>query len=97
MFSYNIKDNMNYTYFQLSGAPSIATADVAEGEPVNVRYNFIAEFDESIDKEARTPSDLSKTSSKLTLWYYGYSNADADAYAAGEAVEAMHKLEANVY
>ena len=97
VFSYNIKDNMNYTYFQLSGAPSIATADVAEGEPVNVRYNFIAEFDESIDKEARTPSDLSKTSSKLTLWYYGYSNADADAYAAGEAVEAMHKLEANVY
>lgn len=99
VFTYNIKDNMNYTYFQLSGAPSIATADVAEGEPVNVRYNFIAEFDESVSREAGTPSDLSKTSSKLTLWYYGYSNADAAGYAAddGSAVQAMHKLEANVY
>ena len=95
VFTYNIKDNMNYTYFQLSGSPTITTAD--GDEQVKVSYNFIAEFDESVSREAGTPSDLSKTSSKLTLWYYGYSNADAAGYADGSAVQAMHKLEANVY
>ncbi len=99
VFSYNMKDNMNYTYFQLSGAPTIVTADVAEGVATNVRYNFIAEFNESIDTESRVNSDMSKASSKLTLWYYGWSNADWVASLGGDetAVERMHKLEANVY
>ena len=99
VFSYNMKDNMNYTYFQLSGAPTIATADVAEGVATNVRYNFIAEFNESVDSESRVNSDLSKPSSKVTLWYYGWSNADWAASLGGDetAVQRMHKLEANVY
>ena len=99
VFSYNMKDNMNYTYFQLSGAPTIVTADVAEGVATNVRYNFIAEFNESIDTESRVNSDLSKPSSKVTLWYYGWSNADWAASLGGDetAVQRMHKLEANVY
>lgn len=99
VFSYNMKDNMNYTYFQLSGAPTIATADAEEGAATNVRYNFIAEFNESIDTESRVNSDMSKTSSKLTLWYYGWSNADWTASLGGDetAVQRMHKLEANVF
>ena len=101
VFSYNIKDNMNYTYFQLSGTPTFLTGDDT-AEARNVSYNFIAEFDESIDPEMRVNSDMSKTSSKLTLWYYGWSNSDWAASTYGTANldqfhESMHKLEATVY
>lgn len=92
VFTYNVKDNMNYTSFKLEGSPTIPVAD-GDPAPTKVSYNFIAEFDESA---LATGSDLSKTSSKLTLWYYGISNADAAA--GGEAaVPKMHKLDATVY
>ncbi|MBQ3396679.1 MAG: flagellar hook-basal body complex protein [Synergistaceae bacterium] len=109
VFTYNVKDSMNYTSFRLSGAPTIATATVAEGEAVNVSYDFIAEFDESITVGDNTSSDMARTASKMTLWYYGYSNADAaELTAEGTAAtisngtvpgvpERMHKLEATVY
>ena len=95
-FTYNIKSNMNYTNFKLEGAPSVM-ADGDDNVSQNVSYNFIAEFDE---RAADTGSNLSKTASKLTLWYYGWSNADwaASNYGEDEApVERMHKLEATVY
>ncbi len=87
LFTYNIKDNMKYTNFQLSG-----TATVEDGEdPVNVSYNFIAEFDEHVTTGG-TNSELSKMSSKMTLWYYGLSQADGV-----DGTPAMHKLDATVY
>ena len=94
VFTYNMKDNMNYTSFRLSGAPTIVTEEYPDGEAVNVSYDFIAEFDESITVGDNTSSDMAKTASKLTLWYHGYSNGD---YATETAVERMHKLEATVY
>ncbi|MBQ9388737.1 MAG: flagellar hook-basal body complex protein, partial [Synergistaceae bacterium] len=94
VFSYDVKGKMDYTNFQLSGAPTITTADGEER--VQEEFNFIAEFEES-NVEANSPSDLGKTVSKMVLWYYGYSNADAAAYAEGTATEGMHKLEANVF
>ncbi|MBQ4431053.1 MAG: flagellar hook-basal body complex protein, partial [Synergistaceae bacterium] len=85
------------------GSPTIVTTDATGAvvaTPAPVTYNFIAEFDESVDRDAGTASDLSKSTSTLTLWYYGYSNADAATnavgVAAGTAVQSMHKLEANV-
>ena len=102
-FTYNMKDKMNYSSFALSGSPTIVTTDATGAvvaTPAPVTYNFIAEFDESVDRDAGTASDLSKSTSTLTLWYYGYSNADAATnavgVAAGTAVQSMHKLEANV-
>ncbi len=95
VFTYNVKENMNYTSFKLEGAPSVMV-DNGENVAANVSYQFLAEFDE---RAVDIGSDLSKTSSKMTLWYFGYSNADAatENYAQGTAVERMHKLEATVY
>ncbi|MBQ7560044.1 MAG: flagellar hook-basal body complex protein [Synergistaceae bacterium] len=87
LFTYNIKDNMNYTNFQLSGTATVEDG----GDPVNVSYNFIAEFDESVTTGG-TNSELSKMSSKMTLWYYGLSTADG-----ADGTPAMHKLDATVY
>ena len=107
-FTYNVKDGMNYTKFTLEGSPTVSTLDDTGSQtyaPAPVSYNFIAEFDESVMKiinneESRSPSDLSKATSTLTLWYYGYSNADAtanaDEVAAGTYAKSMHKLQANV-
>ncbi len=108
VFTYNMKDSMNYTSFRLSGSPLIATSGVADGEAVNVAYDFIAEFDESITVGDNTSSNMARTASKMTLWYYGYSNEDAAALTADTAtaitngtatgaVRKMHKLEATVY
>ena len=97
VFSYNVKDNMNYTSFKLSGAPTLPAGAPVNGVPLteaaaaNVEYNFIVEFDESA---VATGSDLSKTSTSVTLWYEGISNADA---AAGDFTSRMHKLTATVY
>ena len=93
LFTYNIKDNMKYTSFQLEGNSTLEGDD----DPTHVGpYNFIAEFDESITVGTSAPSELSKTSSKMTLWYYGLSNGDgADATATRPA--AVHKLDATVY
>ena len=96
VFSYNVKDNMNYTSFKLEGAPTIPTGispNTSDADaPANVEYNFVVEFDERANE---TGSDLSKTASKVTLWYYGISNADGRATAT--AVARMHKLEATVF
>lgn len=108
VFTYNMKDSMNYTSFRLSGSPTVATSGAADGEAVNLSYDFIAEFDESITVGDNSSSDMARTASKLTLWYYGYSNEDAAALTAdtaqaisnGTATGAqrkMHKLEATVY
>ena len=102
VFTYNIKDNMNYTNFRLSGAPTLTTENAADGEPVNVAYDFIAEFDESVDRADGINSDMSTNASKMTLWYYGWSNADWVASNNGTEITAevqprMHKLEATVY
>ncbi|MBQ9419591.1 MAG: flagellar hook-basal body complex protein [Synergistaceae bacterium] len=84
LFTYNIKDNMNYTSFKLEGTATI------DDEATNVGpYNFIAEFDESITHS--DPSELSKTSAKMYLWYYGVANGDDDTSPT------MHKLDATVY
>ncbi len=113
-FTYSVKQGMNYTKFNLSGAPTVPTTDNqgnATYAPAQVSYNFIAEFDESVDREAGTMSTLGKTTTRMTLWYYGYSNADlftdaqgtvgttpqnAAAISAGTYQKTMHKLEANV-
>ncbi|MDY6431458.1 MAG: flagellar hook-basal body complex protein, partial [Synergistales bacterium] len=87
LFTYNIKDNMKYTNFQLSGTATVESG----GDPVNVSYNFIAEFDEHVTAGG-TNSELSKMSSRMTLWYYGLSNA-----AGYDGTPAMHKLDATVY
>ncbi|MBQ7219634.1 MAG: flagellar hook-basal body complex protein [Synergistaceae bacterium] len=101
VFTYNLKDNMNYTSFKLSGSPTVPyfndDGEAQAAEPHKVEYNFVAEFNErTVDA---LNSDLSKTSSVMTLWYYGYSNADVqdDGTFADGAVERMHKLEANVF
>ena len=100
VFTYSIKDNMKYTNFRLSGSPTVMYPDdnnppQAQGpEARKVSYDFIVEFDESIDIAEGVPSSLSKTVSTMTLWYYGISDADA---RAGNMVESMHKMEANVY
>lgn len=105
VFSYNVKDNMNYTSFKLEGAPTLpAGAPVYNGalDPVNgtaltdatsanVEYNFIVEFNERANEFG---SDLSKTASSVTLWYYGVSTADANA---GDFTARMHKLEATAF
>ena len=95
MFTYDVKSNMNYTSFKLEGSPTIPTGATTYA-PGEVSYNFIVEFDESIERQQNDPSELGKTMSKMTLWYYGYSNADAAGVAAGTATQQMHKLEANV-
>lgn len=95
LFTYNIKDNMNYTSFQLEGTATLEGAtEAAKIGP----YNFIAEFDESITVGAQDSSDLAKTSSRMTLWYYGYQNSDyANGTLNADAVPTMHKLDATVY
>ncbi len=90
LFTYNVKDNMNYTGFQLSGAVTFPGAT----EQTNVSYSFIAEFDESVDVTDGLSSELAKTSSRMTLWYHGLSNADN---GNADAVATMHKLDATVY
>ena len=90
LFTYNIKDNMNYTGFQLSGALTLPGAT----EQTNVSYSFIAEFDESVSVEDGLSSELAKMSSRMSLWYYGLSNADN---GVADAVPSMHKLDATVY
>ena len=103
MFTYDVKGNMNYTSFKLEGSPTISTLDPATGGqtyvPDKVSYDFIVEFDERVERNG-SESELGKTMSKMTLWYYGYSNQDAisdpTGVADGSAVKGMHKLEANV-
>lgn len=94
VFTYNMKDNMNYTSFRLSGSPTIAAGADAEAAATNVSYDFVAEFDESVTVGDNVSSDMAKTASKLTLWYHGISNADAEA---GTFTAKMHKMEATVY
>lgn len=94
VFTYNMKDNMNYTSFRLSGSPTIIASADAEAAATNVSYDFVAEFDESVTVGDNVSSDMAKTASKLTLWYHGISNADA---AAGTFTAKMHKMEATVY
>ena len=55
LFTYNLKSNMKYTSFTLDSTTG--------GDPIRL----IAEFDESA---SNTGSDLSKTSSNLTIWFY---------------------------
>ena len=101
VFSYNVKDNMKYTNFQLKGTLSAnnipAAALDSNGEAT---YNFIAEFDESITRGSNESSSLAKIQSKLRLWYYGYSNADVTAGTPptlnATAVQTMHRLDAVV-
>ena len=95
LFSYNIKDNMKYTSFQLSGAATVPGTDGSDAASRNVSYNFIAEFDESVDVSSSASSSLAKTSSRMVLWYHGYSNTDAADIT--NATEGIHKLEATVY
>ncbi len=100
VFTYNVKDNMNYTNFRLSGAPTIDYLDennTAQQGAHTVAYDFLVEFDESIDVEERVNSELSKTGTKLTLWYYGLSNGDVATLGIANATPKMHKMEANVY
>lgn len=106
VFTYDVKSKMDYTSFSLSGSPTIAAAD----RKVNQKFDFLVEFDESMERQATEPSKLGKTVSKMTLWYYGYSNSDlsntALLGAKDEEIQAgtvtglpksMHKLEADVY
>ena len=102
-FTYNVKDSMNYNSFAISGSPTIATLDDAGNavyQPAPVSYQFIAEFDESVDRDNKEMSELGKTTSTVTLWYYGYSNDDAinnqQAVAEGTYPKSMHKLQAKV-
>ena len=101
MFTYNLKDNMNYTNFQLRGTLDTANAP-AEALDGNgeLTYNFIAEFDESVTKGNADSSSLAKSQSKLKLWYYGYSNNDITAGTPptlnADAVPQMHRLDAVV-
>lgn len=100
VFTYNMKDNMNYTNFRLSGAPTIDFIDAAgqaQQEPHTVSYDFLVEFDESIDVEERVNSQLSKSATKLTLWYHGLSNGDVETLGIANATERMHKMEATVF
>lgn len=94
VFTYNMKDGMNYTSFRLSGTPTIIPGEGEEAAATNVTYDFIAEFDESITVGDNTSSSMARTASKVTLWYKGISNGDADA---GDFTAKMHKLEATVY
>ena len=110
VFNYDVKSKMDYANFTLSGAPTITTS--AGTERVQQEFNFITEFEES-NMTAQAPSDLGKTVSKMTLWYYGYSNADltgvtpvptAQQIQDGTVMngttavpKSMHKLEANVF
>ena len=78
-FTYNVKSNMNYTNFSLSGSPTVPLLD-NDGNAIvgstKVSYNFIAEFDESIERLSSSPSSEGQRTTRLTLWYYGYSNSD---------------------
>ena len=98
-FTYNLNDNMNYTNFQLKGSPTVAyindTGAVAYGVQ-EIEYNFVAEFDESTTRQVNDGSSLSKTAADLKLWYYGYSNADLNGFAATTEMK-MHRMETTVY
>lgn len=94
MFTYDVKGKMDYMSFKLEGSPTVPDGAGAY-TPTKVEYNFLVEFDESVSRQG-AESELGKTMSKMTLWYYGYSNADVTDVQAGTAVEGMHKLEANV-
>ncbi|MBQ3403041.1 MAG: flagellar hook-basal body complex protein [Synergistaceae bacterium] len=94
-FTYDVKGKMNYTSFTLSGSPTVPVAGGTTYEPARVSYDFLVEFDESVERNG-SESELGKTMSKMTLWYYGYSNSDAAGVLAGTATQSMHKLEANV-
>ncbi|MBQ9388717.1 MAG: hypothetical protein IJU07_00895, partial [Synergistaceae bacterium] len=107
VFTYDVKGKMDYTNFTLSGAPSIATASAGDEGTENVQqeFNFIVEFHES-DVTQSEPSSLGKTMSKMTLWYYGYSNGDDPSAGTATQIQdgtvpdlskSMHKLEANVF
>ncbi|MBR0074238.1 MAG: flagellar hook-basal body complex protein, partial [Synergistaceae bacterium] len=101
VFTYNLNDNMKYTSFKLEGSPTIPNSSFDGGSGPTLigdeDFNFIVEFDERPNEA--TGSDTSKRSSKVTLWYYGYSNADADntTYNGGTETEKMHKLTATAY
>ena len=107
VFTYDVKGNMAYSDFELSGAPTVALT--AGGTKIQQEFNFITEFEES-NVTVASPSDLGKTVSKMTLWYYGYSNSQLAAIntAGGTAEQiadgtvtnlpkSMHKIEANVF
>ena len=82
VFTYSVKDNMNYTDFNLSGAPTVALS--AGDTKIQQDFKFLVEFDES-DVTQASPSNLGKTVSKMTLWYYGYSNEDLAALNGANA------------
>ena len=101
LFTYNVKDNMNYTNFQLKSSPNTDNVPAEIMDNGSITYDFIAEFDESITRGSNDISSLGKTQSKLKLWYYGYSNSDIVPTAGGatlnaDAVEKMHRLDALV-
>ena len=101
-FTYNLKDNMKYTNFQLKGSPTVTYVDNTTATPTvqtavhEVEYNFIAEFDESTTLQVNDGSSLSKTAADMKLWYYGYSNSDTDTVTLTSS-PTMHRLEATVY
>ena len=101
VFNYNIKDNMNYTSFQLTSSPNTLNVPAAIMENNELSYNFVVEFDETVNREDRLISSLGQRQSKMKLWYYGYSNADITPDSGGAtlndgAVEKMHRLDAVV-
>ncbi len=112
VFTYDVKSKMDYTKFTLEGAP---TATISNNTTVQAsqKFDFLVEFDESIERQASDPSKLGKTVSKMTLWYYGYSNRDLSGLTTAPSAEeiqngtvkngnntipkSMHKIEASVY
>ncbi|MBQ7155559.1 MAG: flagellar hook-basal body complex protein [Synergistaceae bacterium] len=100
VFTYNLKDNMNYTNFQLKGSPSENNVPPEAMTNNEVTYNFVAEFDESTTRGSNDISSLGQTQSKMKLWYYGYCNDDiaagTPATLNANAVQKMHRLDALV-
>ena len=111
VFTYDVKGKMDYTSFTMRGAPTVS-AVTDDDKKVSQSVNFLVEFDESIEPQSSTTSELGKTVSKMTLWYYGYSNSDISnatnptvaqiqdgelTGADGVIPKSMHKIEADVY
>ena len=84
VLTYNMKDNMNYTYLNPTGTVTINSTVTP------VSYKMIAEFDESVVTNG-TNSDMSGKSTTLTMWFYD------DQATNNSGTNGMQKLEATVY
>ena len=91
LLKYNMKENMNYSYFTLEG--TTGTGDDAETH----EYRIIAEFDESVDSQKAPASDLARSSSTLTLWYIPVENETTTDDDDAEETQGIQKFEATVY